>query len=256
VVIIIDNQIKKQKMNEATLEKMRKMNLFGMHRAFKTSIESGKTENYTPDEMVCSLIDSEWDDRKNRSIERQLKNARFRYKASVEELQFEGERNIDKNQIMRFADCSFIGKYENILITGSTGIGKSYIATAIGHQACCLGYKVLYHSTPKLMSKLKIAKADGSYIKEMARIEKQDLLILDDFGIQPFDAPGRAMLMEIIEDRHGKGSVIVTSQLPVSKWYDIIGDKTMADAILDRIIHQAHRVELKGESMRKKAKLK
>jgi DNA replication protein DnaC len=232
------------------------MNLFGMHRAFKTSIESGKTDNYTPDEMAGHLIDSEWDDRKNRSIERQLKNARFRYKASVEELQFEGERNIDKNQIMRFADCSFIGKYENILVTGSTGIGKSYIATAIGHQACCLGYKVLYHSTPKLMSKLKIAKADGSYIKEMAKIEKQDLLILDDFGIQPFDAPGRAMLMEIIEDRHGKGSVIVTSQLPVSKWYDIIGDKTMADAILDRIIHQSHRVELKGESMRKKTKLK
>lgn len=243
-------------MNEATLEKMRKMNLFGMHRAFKTSIESGKTENYTSDEMVCHLIDSEWDDRKNRSIERQLKNARFRYKASVEEVQFEGDRNIDKNQIMRFADCTFIGKFENILITGSTGIGKSYIATAIGHQACCLGYKVLYHSAPKLMSKLKIAKADGSYIKEMAKIEKQDLLILDDFGIQPFDAPGRAMLMEIIEDRHGKGSVIVTSQLPVSKWYDIIGDKTMADAILDRIIHQSHRVELKGESMRKKAKLK
>lgn len=243
-------------MNEATLEKMRKMNLFGMHRAFKTSIESGKTENYTTDEMISSLIDSEWDDRKNRSIERQLKNARFRYKASVEELQFEAERNIDKNQIMRFADSSFIGKYENILITGSTGIGKSYIATAIGHQACCLGHKVLYHSTPKLISKLKIAKADGSYIKEMAKIEKQDLLILDDFGIQPFDAPGRAMLMEMIEDRHGKGSIIVTSQLPVSKWYDIIGDKTMADAILDRIIHQSHRIELKGESMRKKAKLK
>jgi DNA replication protein DnaC len=243
-------------MNESTLEKMRKMNLFGMHRAFKTSIESGKTENYTQDEMISSLIDSEWDDRKNRSIERQLKNARFRYKASVEELQFEAERNIDKNQIMRFADSSFISKYENILITGSTGIGKSYIATAIGHQACCLGHKVIYHSTPKLISKLKIAKADGSYIKEMTKIEKQDLLILDDFGIQPFDAPGRAMLMEIIEDRHGKGSVIVTSQLPVSKWYDIIGDKTMADAILDRIIHQAHRIELKGESMRKKAKLK
>jgi DNA replication protein DnaC len=243
-------------MNEATLEKMRKMSLFGMHRAFRTSIESGKTDNFTPDEMIGHLIDSEWDDRKNQSIERQLKNARFRYKASVEELQFEGDRNIDKNQLMRFADCAFIGKYENILITGSTGIGKSYIATAIGHQACCLGYKVLYHSAPKLMSKLKIAKADGSYIKEMAKIEKQDLLILDDFGIQPFDAPGRAMLMEIIEDRHGKGSVIVTSQLPVAKWYDIIGDKTMADAILDRIIHQSHRIELKGESMRKKTKLK
>ena len=240
-------------MNEAALDKMRKMSLFGMHRAFKTSLESGKTENYTPDEMVSFLINSEWDDRKNRSIERQVKNAKFRYKASVEEIQFDNERNIDKNQVMRFADCSFITKNENILITGSTGIGKSYIGTAIGHQACCLGYKVIYHSTPKLISKLKIAKADGSYIKEIAKIEKQNLLILDDFGIQPFDAAGRSMLMEIIEDRHGKGSIIVTSQLPVSKWYDVIGDKTLADAILDRIIHQSHRVELSGESMRKKA---
>jgi DNA replication protein DnaC len=169
-------------------------------------------------------------------------------------LQFEGERNIDKNQLMRFADCLFISKNENILITGSTGIGKSFIATAIGHQACSLGYKVVYHSTPKLLSKLKIAKADGSYIKEIAKIEKQNLLILDDFGIQPFDAAGRAMLMEIIEDRHGKGSVIVTSQLPVSKWYDVIGDSTMADAILDRIIHQAHRIDLKGESLRKRGR--
>ncbi len=244
-------------MNEVALDRMRKMSLFGMHRAFKTSLESGKTENYTPDEMVSFLINSEWDDRKNRSIERQVKNAKFRYKASVEEIQFDNERNIDKNQVMRFADCSFITKNENILITGSTGIGKSYIGTAIGHQACCLGYKVIYHSTPKLISKLKIAKADGSYIKEIAKIEKQNLLILDDFGIQPFDAAGRAMLMEIIEDRHGKGSIIVTSQLPVSKWYDVIGDKTLADAILDRIIHQSHRVELNGESMRKKtAKLK
>ena len=234
-------------MNEATLEKMRKMNLFGMYRVFKTSIESGKTENYTPDEMIASLIESEWDDRKNRGIERQLKNARFRYKASIEELQYEADRNLDKNQLMRFADCSFIDKHENILITGSTGIGKSYISSAFGHQA---------HSTSKLISKLKIAKADGSYLKEMTKIERQNLLILDDFGLQPFDAAGRAMLMEIIEDRHGKGSIIVTSQLPVSKWYDIIGDKTMADAILDRIIHQAHRIELSGESMRKKAKLK
>lgn len=240
-------------MNEISLDKMRKMSLFGMHRAFKTSLESGKTENYTPDEMISNLINAEWDDRKNRSIERQVRNAKFRYKASVEEIQFDNERNIDKNQVMRFADCSFINKNENILITGSTGIGKSYIGTAIGHQACCLGYKVIYHSTPKLISKLKIAKADGSYIKEITKIEKQNLLILDDFGIQPFDAAGRSMLMEIIEDRHGKGSIIVTSQLPVSKWYDVIGDKTIADAILDRIIHQSHRVELSGESMRKKA---
>jgi DNA replication protein DnaC len=120
---------------------------------------------------------------------------------------------------------------------------------------CSLGYKVLYHNTGKLMAKLKIAKADGSYIKEIAKIESQNLLILDDFGLQPLDAQGRAMLMEIIEDRHGKSSTIVTSQVPVSKWYDIIGEQTVADAILDRIVHESHRLELQGESMRKKNRI-
>lgn len=239
-------------MNNTTLEKMRKMKFFGMFRAFKTSLESAELENYTPDEMIANLIESEWEDRQNRNIERQLKNARFRYKAALEDLHYTADRNIDKNQIMRFAECSFINKKENILITGSTGIGKSYIASAIGHQACSLGYKVLYHNTTKLFGKLKMAKADGSYIKEVAKIERQNLLILDDFGIQPFDSQSRAALMEIIEDRHGKSSIIITSQVPVSKWHEVIGEKTVADAILDRIIHEAHRLELKGESLRKK----
>lgn len=239
-------------MNATTLEKMRKMGFFGMYRALKTSLESGKQENYTPDEMVAQLIETEWDDRRNRSISRQITNARFRYKAAIEELHYHTDRNIDRNQIMRFAECTFIDKHENILITGSTGIGKSYIASALGHQACAQGYRVMYHNTAKLFGKLKMAKADGSYIKEIAKIERQNLLILDDFGIQPFDAQSRAALMEIIEDRHGKTSIIITSQVPVSKWHEVIGEKTVADAILDRIIHEAHRLELKGESLRKK----
>lgn len=239
-------------MNETTVEKMQKMKFFGMLRAFKTSLESGKQDTDTPDEMIANLIQAEWEDRQNRSIERQIANARFRYKAAIEELNYHTDRNIDRNQIMRLADCSFIVKHENILITGSTGIGKSYIASAIGHQACSLGYKVLYHNTAKLLGKLKMAKADGSYIREIAKIERQQLLILDDFGLQPLDAQSRAALMEIIEDRHGKGSIIITSQVPISKWYEIIGEKTIADAILDRIIHQAYRLDLKGESLRKK----
>jgi DNA replication protein DnaC len=243
-------------MNTVTLEKMRKMKLFGMFRTFKTNIESGKMEGVTPDEMISNLIESEWDDRQNRSIERRLNGAHFRYKASIEEFHFHTDRNIDRNQLMRFGDCSFINKNENILITGSTGIGKSYIASAIGHQACGLGYKVLYHNTAKLLGKLKIAKADGSYLKEIAKIERHNLLILDDFGIQPFDAQGRAVLMEIIEDRHEKSSTIITSQVPVSKWYELIGEKTVADAILDRIVHESHSLELKGESMRKKGQIK
>jgi DNA replication protein DnaC len=239
-------------MNETTLEKMRKIKCFGMYRAFKTNLESGTVQDYTTDEMIAHLVESELDDRQNRSIEQKVKNARFRYKAALENLSYTANRNIDKNQIMRFTECTFIDKCENILITGSTGIGKSYIASALGHHACSVGYKVIYYSAPKLFAKLKMTKADGSYIKEIARIERHQLLIIDDFGIVPLDGQNRAALMEIIEDRHGKSSIIITSQVPVSKWHEVIGEKTVADAILDRIIHQAHRLELKGESLRKK----
>jgi DNA replication protein DnaC len=241
-------------MNTNTMDKMRKLKFFGMLHAFKSSLETGQTNNYTADELLAHLVEAEWDDRHNRRIERQLTLSRFRYKASVEDIQYHADRSVDRNQVMRLADCTFIGRNENLFITGSTGIGKSYIATALGYQACIIGYRVLYASTPKLFAKLKMAKADGSYIKETAKIERQQLLILDDFGIQPFDAGSRAALMEIIEDRHGKASLIITSQLPISKWHEVIGEKTIADAILDRIVHDAHRIELKGESMRKKQK--
>jgi DNA replication protein DnaC len=239
-------------MNTDVLEKMRKMRLLGMHRAFKTSIENGKAEMFTADEMTSFLIDSEWDDRQNRSIERGMRNARFRYKSTIEQIDYTGDRGIDKNQIHRFADGSFITKKENILITGSTGTGKSFLASAIGHQCCLLGYKILYTNATRLFAQLKMAKADGSAIKEMARIEKQDLLIIDDFGIQPFDHQSRLSLLEVIEDRHGKRSTIFTSQVPIKQWHDIIGEQTVADAILDRIVHNAHRIELKGESLRRK----
>jgi len=243
-------------MNEQTVTKMKGMKFYGMLRAFQTSLESGKINDLTSDEMISHLIDEEWDDRCNRKIERSMKNARFRYKASVEQMDFDTSRNMDKNQVMRLAECDFIDKKENLLITGSTGIGKSYLASALGQQACSLGYRVMYASTTKLFAKLKMAKADGSSIAEVARIERQQLLILDDFGIQPLDAQSRAILMEIIEDRHGKGSTIITSQVPVVKWHEVIGEQTIADAILDRLIHNAHRLELTGESLRKKLRNK
>lgn len=237
--------------NSDTLDKLRSLKLFGMYHAFKTNLEMGKTEGYTPDQLLAELIDAEYEDRMNRRISRLIEAAKFRYKASIEMINFHRDRNLDRNLILRLGDCGFIGKHENVLITGPTGIGKSYIASALGHQACALGYKVLYYSAPKLFVKLKQARADNSYIKEMTKIERAELLILDDFGLHPLDAQSRAMLMEIVEDRHENMSMILTSQLPVSAWFDMIGDKTIADAILDRIVHDAHRIDAVGESMRK-----
>ena len=239
-------------MNEATVTKMKQMNLNGMHNAFKTAIESGKTDHYTIDQFTSMLIDSEWDERHNRRIERSIKNARFHYKSNIESLNFEVSRNLDRTLILRLADCEFVAKNQNVLITGSTGVGKSFLVTALGYQACIEGFKVSYFNTSKLFAKLKIAKADGSYLKELAKLERQDVIILDDFGLQALDGQNRITLLEIIEDRHNNGSIIVTSQIPVQGWYDIIGEKTIADAILDRLIHNAHRIELSGESMRKK----
>ena len=242
-------------MNEKTIEKMKQLKLHGMVRAFGASLETGKHVSYTADEFIAHLIESECDERHNRKLDRSLKSARFRYRASLEQLSFDTGRNLDRNQLMRLADCNFIRRKENVIITGSTGIGKSFLASALGHHACSLGFKVSYHQSTKLFSKLKLAKADGSYLKEIARIERMDLLIIDDFGIQPLDAASRAALMEIMEDRHGKASTLFTSQVPVNSWFDLIGEQTIADAILDRVVHNAHRIDMKGESMRKNRKI-
>lgn len=238
-------------MTQETLEKIKKLKLLGMARAYQTSLENDKLQQLSADELITLLVEAEWDDRLNRNIERRLRNAKFRYQSSIENIDFGADRNLDRNQMMRFAECTYIRKQENILITGSTGIGKSHIATALGHQACTLGFKVYYANMAKLFSKLKMGKADGSYIREISRIERQDLLILDDFGLLPIDNQNRSALMEIIEDRDKKASTIITSQLPVNCWHEVIGEKTIADAILDRIVHDAHRIELKGESLRK-----
>jgi len=238
-------------MTQETLEKIKKLHLWGMARTYEISLENDKLTGLSGDELLNMLIEAEWDDRQNRNIERRLRNARFRYQSSMETIDYHAERNLDRGQVLRFAECNFIKKHENIIITGSTGIGKSYIATALGHQACTLGYKVYYANLGKLFSRLKMGKADGSYLKEISKIERQDLLILDDFGLLPIDSGSRAALMEIVEDRHKRASMIITSQLPVNCWYEVIGEKTVADAILDRIVHDAHRIELRGESLRK-----
>ena len=238
-------------MNQETLDKMRQMRLLGMYNAFKISMESFKTESMTTDQFVAWLVSNEWDDRCNRMIERLIKQASFRYKASLEEVDYSLERGLERNLLERLAELSFVKESRDLFITGSSGTGNSYIATALGYRACQKGMKVLYANTARLMGQLKMAKAKGTILQELKKIERADLLVLDDFGIQPFDAGGRMNLMDIVEDRYGKKSTLITSRVPVKDWYDIIGEKTIADAVLDRIVHQAIRIELHGDSIRK-----
>ena len=238
-------------MNSTLLNKMAQMKFFGMQQTYQTLLDSNQHHSLTNDEVVSMLIQGEWEDRENRKINRYLKAARFRYQANIEEVDFTASRGLDKTQLLRLADCSFIKNKQNILITGPTGVGKSYLASALGHQACIQGYRTLYFNTQKLFPQLIMSKADGSYQKQVNKIEKHDLLILDDFGLQPLDNKARMMLMEIIEDRHSRKSTIISSQLPVAKWHEVIGDSTVADAILDRMVHSAQRLELKGQSLRK-----
>lgn len=235
-----------------TLEKLSQMRLYGLHDAFKTSLENTLKEQMTQDQFVFHLVCSEWDNRRNRAIERAVKYAQFRYNATLEDVDYTFERSLDRNQVERLASMDFITQNKNLFITGPTGTGKSYLATALGNKACIEGFRVLYASTAKLMSSLKIAKVKGTILNELKRIERCDLLILDDFGMQAFDAISRGILMDVIEDRHGKGSTMITSQLPVKGWYDAISEKTVADAVLDRLVHQSLRVELSGESIRKR----
>ena len=233
------------------MQKLEEMRFTGFARAYREITETNLNREFTNDELIDHLIQAEWDDRYNRKLQRLITNARFRYQASFEEMNFSVRRNLDKNQLLRLSSCDWITKHQNIIITGSTGSGKSWIASALGAQGCQHGIKVLYKNCIKLFDELKIAKADGSYFKEMSKIEKMDLLILDDFGLKPLDGNQKLMLLELMEDRYGRKSTVITSQLPVNQWHAFIKEDTLADAILDRLVHSSHRIELKAEiSMR------
>ena len=236
------------------MNKLNQMHLWGMETALKGIMGGVQNDSLTADELVELLVQAEWEYRENQKIERCLNNAAFRYQAFIDNIDYSPGRKLDKNLMMRLADCSYIDRAENVVITGATGVGKSYIATALGHQACLKGKKVLYRNAQKLFTLLRICRADGSFIKEMSKIEKKDVFIIDDFGLEVLDHKTSLMLLEILEDRIYKKTTIIASQLPFEKWYDVISDKTVADAIIDRLNNTSHKITLQGESMRRKKK--
>lgn len=241
---------------QATIEKMKHLRLFGMASVYHQSFQDHLYQDYTLDQFTALLVDQEWDERQNRRIKSLVKQASFRMQISSHDIDYTTSRNLDKNQFERLMGLNFLKQAENIIFTGSTGVGKSHLAQAIGIAACQMLYKVQYYNTARLMEEVKIAKLDGTYVKLLKRIQKMDLLILDDFGLNPFDQYARQALMDILEDRYGKASTSVVSQIPVAQWHGTIGEGTIADAILDRLVHASHRVQLEGESLRKKKKLK
>lgn len=237
--------------NNETIEKLKNMRLSAMAELHTQNVKSNQLKDITPDEYLALLTDHEWEDRQNKKISRLILQAQFRQKATIEQVSFAETRNLDKNMFYRLSTLDFMAKGENVIITGASGVGKSYLAQALGHQACVMGKKAYYTNAARLLTKLKLSKVDGTYIKELKKLSKIHLLILDDFGLQAFDNKAREALMDIIDERHTRSSTIVSSQIPVSAWYDLIGEGTIADAILDRIVNSSHRIDLKGESLRK-----
>lgn len=239
-------------MNNQTIEKLRSLRLGAMARLHLEHVQQNRFAEMTCDEYLSLLTDHQWEERENSKIERLLKQAAFRQDASLADINYAGDRNLDKNMFARLGTLDFISRKENIIICGASGTGKSYLSQALGHQACMMGIRTLYTVTARIFKKLKLSKVDGTYLREIEKLAKIELLILDDFGLQAFDTQDRETLMDIIDDRHGKKSTVISSQIPVSAWYEIIGGEgTIADAILDRIVNSSHRIDLKGESRRK-----
>jgi len=237
--------------NQNTIEKMKQMRLGGMAQMHYTNIKDNINLEYTIDQYVGMLVDQEWENRQNKKIHNLIKNARFRYPATIRDVDYSANRQLDKNMFERLALLDFVRNHENVIITGATGTGKSYLAQALGNQACIMLMKTLYYNTARLMDHLKLARLEGTYSKSLMILEKAELLILDDFGLVAFDNQARSALMDIVESKYDRCSIIISSQVPVSGWHELIGEGTVADAILDRIVHSSHRIQLKGESLRK-----
>lgn len=228
------------------------LRLHGMHRSWVSLSETRRIHELSLSEGLAVLLQAESEERDHRRFARLQKSARFRYQASIEELHMDASRGMDAELITSLAGGAYLDKGQSVLITGATGCGKSFLASALGHQACAQGHKVAYYNLQKLLIKTKMARLEGTIFKFFEKLSKLNLLILDDFGLTPLNQQQCLDLMEMMEDRHGRQATIISSQLPVASWYDIFGEETIADAILDRLIHTSYRVELKGESLRNK----
>lgn len=235
-----------------TLEQMQQLRLNGMYHAYKTQMELPMNQQLESHELIAHLLQSEAQNRANEKTACYLKLAKLRLPATIEQVECSAARNISKQQLAVLAEGQYLQRAENILITGATGCGKSWLACALGHQACLLGHKTTYLNMNRLIEKVTLSKLDGSYIRLLNHLERQSLIILDDFGLQPLTQDIRLAILQLLEDRYGRKSIIFASQLPVAKWYEYINDATLADAIMDRMTANAIRIELKGQSLRSK----
>ncbi|MCP4046906.1 MAG: ATP-binding protein [Gammaproteobacteria bacterium] len=239
-------------LNHPTLDKLNLLKFTGMAKALTEQIELPEIEQLGFEERLGLLVDREMTERDDRRLKTRLRKARLKQNASIEDIDYRHTRGLDRSLVTELANCQWIRQHLNILITGPTGVGKTWIACALSQKACQEGYTAQYLRLSRLLQELTIAKGDGSYAKTLTSLAKMDVLILDDWGLSKLTSEQRRDLLEILEDRHDIRSTIVTSQLPIDKWHSVIDDPTLADAILDRLVHNAYKINLKGESMRKK----
>ena len=242
-------------LNEQTFGKLFAMNLFGMAEAWKDQMARPDMDDLSFEDRFGMLVDAQWLWKENKRMKRLLKNAKLKLPASMEDIDYRTPRGLDKSVMAHLGTCDWIRRHQNVIILGPTGTGKTYLACALAHKACREGLSTFYMRTPKLYNILAIARADGSYGKTLAKLARVSVLILDDLALAALTDPERRDLLEVVEDRNGTASTIITSQLPVENWHEMIGDPTIADALLDRLVHNAHRISLKGESMRKRKAL-
>lgn len=239
-------------LHHPTLEKLHELKFTGMLTALSEQQSQHNIKQLSFEERLGLLIDREITERDTRRLSSRLRQAKLRHSACMEDIDYRHPRGLDKSMTLSLTDCHWIKQHLNVLLTGPTGVGKSWLACALAHKGCQSGYTALYCRLPRLLESLSLARGDGSYAKQMSRLAKTNVLILDDWGLGSLTSEQRRDLLEILEDRHGSKSTIVTSQVPVDKWHDVIGDPTLADAILDRLVHGAYKFKLDGESMRKR----